>query len=425
MTDTVKPAIPETSLQRSMDLLKLHQQRSRFIANAYHTPLSLVDAYVVIEIDVNPDITLLGLSDILPIHKDVIARTLVRLEKDAYLQRGWNKEDMRQRQYKITAKGKKFLALHDENSRQFLSEYLSKLTLKEIAALQRLQHVLCDSLNAPAVHLRSVEHPFEEGIRRVTRAMGFIGQSLFGSKYSSTEWQIFSMIAADSSSETVTSLSQQLSIPTSTLSQCITRYVKSGLIQKKTAKADKRIKSLELTKSGQAALASIESHGKNIIASAFTADEVEEFNSLLEKHLGLLPEQSNLVLRQQLQIKQVVTEEDRRSARGFLIFHSTRLRKYFDLPEEIIATRNHSFVLNQGDSVLAVCEIALNESAGTVLNCAWSERCDSDELLVDFLAAVLNEHLTLYPVESYVVRPGLFSDSILTRLQLISALKLR
>lgn len=423
MTDIEKKTIPEASLQRSMDLLKLHQQRSRFIANAYQTPLSLLDAYVLIEIDVTPDITLLGLCEILPIHKDVIARALVRLENDAYLKRGWNKNDRRQRQYTITTKGRKFLALHDENSRQFLSEYLSKLTLEEIAALQRLQHVLCDSLNAPAVQLRSVEHPFEEGIRRVTRAMGFIGQSLFGSSYSSTEWQIFSMIATDSNSETVTSLAQQLSIPTSTLSQCISRYVKSNLIKKQALKTDKRVKNLKLTKNGHAALASIESHGKNIIASAFTADEVEEFNRLLEKHLGLLPEQSNLVLRQELQIKQVSTEDDRRSARGFLIFHSTRLRKYFDLPEEIIASRNQSFVLNQGDSLIAICEIALNERVGTVLNCTWSERCDSEQLLVDFLVTVLTEHRKLYPVDSYVLRPGLFTDPILSRLQTIPALK--
>jgi len=65
---------PQSSFYPVLDLLRLHQRRSRFIEHAFETHLSLVEAYVLLELDLDPEATFARLACLINVEEAAVAR---------------------------------------------------------------------------------------------------------------------------------------------------------------------------------------------------------------------------------------------------------------------------------------------------------------------------------------------------------------
>ena len=317
----------------------------------------------------------------------------------------------------MTAAGHAELKPFGENSKVFLKQHLASLTIEEIAELQRFFRQICDSLGAAPVVLRAMEHPFEEGIRRMTRALGFVGTSIFGSGYSSTCWQILSLLAYRKSGVTLSQLQEELGIHISTLSQMCTRFERSGWLRKVSSTADGRKKVFELTAKGRRILDKIELDGVALFEKAFEHSSKGlgiRFLQLFHRYLGIANATSGLVLRESVVVERPVTEESRRSARAFLILHLVRLSRYTDVSERLISGDSQTFVMRRGAAILAVAEVQILGEKARGVQFIWSEAAEDLSLLLDFIrmiGACLAQELSVnvFQIESKALFPGMES----------------
>lgn len=378
---------PSENAFRVIELMRIHQQRAKFVVTAYGTTLTLVEAYVLVEFDLDPAQTLVEIALRLCVDRAAIARATQRLVTLKFLDVVAADGDQRRRIYQLTKKAKTFLAWHDRETTEFLDEHLAPLDLKEISELQRFQHLICDSVGAPPARLRPGEHPFNEGIRRITRALGFINDSLFGSGYSSEEWQILGLLSEKV--RTQIELARRLVLSPSTISQLLSRYAGRRWLERKKSQEDARVRELILNNEGERVFRAIEEHGAALIEKAFEQEgpaALARFVEILSKHLAAGIQDEGAVLRPEMRV-QVIDNAEMQFARGFLIFHLVRLRCYLKVPSVLLDPSNKSFGLYRGDTLVALAEVEPGISPH--VKCfTYSEGVDSPDLLSGLLERI-------------------------------------
>lgn len=378
--------------RRIFRLNQLHQRRSKFIGTAYRSELTLLEMYALMEVAREPTLSIGELCTILISARSAVTRAVTRLERGRYIKKERAIQDRRAARFELLSKGREYLALQDRESREFLKTFLSHLSPREIGVLKELQRIACDSVSAPPVFLRPEEHPFEEGVRRITRAMGFIGPSLCGSGYSSTTWQILSTIHDHSEAGSVSELSDTLSMHVATLSQTVARYEKIGWVKRAKSVDDGRLRVLSLKKKGLEVLDAINQAGADFWVKAYRDQPIEEMQEALDtfvKHLA--PPQTIEVstLRPALSIEEPGEPERRDEARAFIIMHRYRLGWLTNLPDTLVNSTNRTFTLREGKRLLAAIECREVFGRFEVLHLCYSELFDIPALLEAFLERVL------------------------------------
>lgn len=373
-------------------LNRLHQRRSKFIGTAYRSELTLLEVYALMEVAREPALSIGELSIILISARSAVTRAVTRLERGRYIKKERATQDRRATRFEVLAKGRDFLALQDRESAEFLRNFLSHLSPREIGVLKQSQRIACDSVSAPPVFLRPGEHPFEEGVRRITRAMGFIGPSLCGSGYSSTTWQILSTIHDHSDTVSVSELSDTLSMHVATLSQTVERYEKLGWVKRAKSAQDGRLRVLSLRKKGIAVLDAINQAGADFWVSAYQHHPIEEMQEVLDTFAKLHAPPRMIevsTLRHALSIEAALAPELRDKARAFIIMHRYRLGWLTNIPDALVGATNRTFTLLEGEQMIAALECREIDTRFEVLHLCYSELFDAPRLLEAFLERVL------------------------------------
>ena len=384
--------VREDSFARIVELVRIAQRRSRFVGTAYGSKLNLLEAYVLLEIGRDCTLSIAEITTLLVTDRSTVTRIILGLKRDGYLQNTRSPSDARKRIFQLLKKGHDFLKKQDDESKAFLAVYLTHLTPSEIAVMRKAQHLMADAVDAPPVKLRPEEHPFEEGIRRVTRAFGLAGPSLFGSGHPSSTWQILAAIRDADGSMTLSELQQLLAMHLATLSQTISRYEKEGWVKRLVSKADRRTRNLSLTKSGARVLASIHNAGIDILKRAFKSsgdDFITEFLRVFTKHMHPPSRLESFVLRPALIVEELTDDTSRAEARGFLLYHRVRLGWISRVPELLIGSSSRTFVLKEGDMKLALIECTPIPTGFFISNLCYNEAVIDLSLLESFLMRVI------------------------------------
>lgn len=377
-----------------IELFRRHQRASQFVEVAFRTDVTLIETYVLVEFAIDSEASISRLAWLICVEKTAVARAIRRLRKRGLLKGGVHPGDMRRKVHLLTHSGRKVLRLLAESSRQFLSTRIPALRVSEIAELHQLISRLCDSVGGPPVVLLPSEHPFEIGIRRITRSLGFVGGDLFFSGYSSTVWQVLSLLSTGSQ-VTLSSMHRELGIHVSTLSQLCSRYEKKGWLQRKTAPDDSRKRLFLLTAQGRGILEKINRAGVAIFEKAFPAGEAQAGARLIElfgRYFHGVQTESRFLVRPAHEIVAITTEKDRELARGFFIYNLVRCGRLTSVPAHVLVPESRIYQLHRGDAPVALIEIynSAPGQAGAQMCCTsvWNEYGEDAELFSDFYLAV-------------------------------------
>jgi DNA-binding MarR family transcriptional regulator len=383
-----------TNFRELLELFREHQRASLFVETAVKTEVSLLEIYVLVELDRDPSLPIRDLAHINNVDEDSVARAIRRLRKRRMIKSAPLEADGRRRENLVTELGQKALRSLEETSRSFLKPRLKGLSIAEIAELQSLIHDLCNGANAPKVELRPADHPFDQGIRRITRGFGFVGKSLFGSGHSSTTWQILWAITEGSGDTTLSQLHKSLGIHTSTLSQLCQRYQRNGWLTQTEGADDRRKRRFSLTDSGAHILEEIEQHGEVMCLGAFPEKDSSAGQRLIDlfaKYVRQGGTRRDNVLRPAVELIELRLPAERNDARTFMVFHLLRSGRIGAIPERLAPREGNTFGLRQADKLIAVLDLEswqTDNTDNTVTGHLFVSEAGEDlSLLVEFIAA--------------------------------------
>jgi DNA-binding MarR family transcriptional regulator len=378
-------------------LNQLQQRHSKFIGTAYRSELTLLETYTLMEVGRDTTLSIAELVTLLISQRSTVTRAISRLIRERYIRRLQDRDDRRAARFELLQRGIDFLSAVDKENREFTDRFLPHLSLRDLEVMKLAQRLLSDVVSAPPVLLRPGEHPFEEGVRRVTRAMGFIGPSLCGSGFSSTVWQILSAINDFSGSLSISELSEMLSMHIATLSQTVARYQQQGWVQRSVSENDARRRVLTLRHKGLAVLLRINQAGADYIVKSFRTqplEVMEEFLRVFTKHLNPPRLIESKTVRPALVLEELVTEQRREEARGFIIQHRCRLGWLTKLSESLVGSASRTFALLEESRLVAVIECREKRGQYEVLHLCYNEKFETHDLLETCCAKILR---ILYP----------------------------
>lgn len=372
---------------RMLDLLRINQQKAEFVGTAYGTELSVSETFILVELDLDPSRTSKAISEIFNVDKSTVSRSIAGLAKNHYLQIEVSKKDRRKHSVALTDKGRDFLALHDAANAKQLSTWSANVTLEELAELQLFLKTFADGCGANSTTLRAQESVLLLEMRRLTHAFGLLGPAFAGSQYSATVWQILSEIEYGAHARRAIDLCKLFLMKPNTLSQALSRLERLRIISKKRSSGDRRNYSLALTAKGKQALEQIEKCAEQLIAkgfSAMTAEQIERFLSLFGKYIGV-GVWNNSGLQPALTAARLTSDDERRQARSFLVYHYVRSNRFTDLPETLAGEDGFVFALRNGGKFAAICEFQKGENYFILANMAVSPEAENSAPLETFL----------------------------------------
>jgi len=376
-------------------LFRDHQRAALFVETAVKTDVSLLEMYVLVELDKDPSLPIRTLAYLNNVDEDSVARAVRRLQKRGMLVSSQLADDARRRVNAVTDLGRQALCSLEETSKSFLGPRIKALSISEIAELQSLIGELCDGNDAPSVILRESDHPFDQGIRRITRGFGFIGTSLFGSGYSSTVWQLLWAVKEGSGQISPSELHKLLGIHASTLSQLCSRYQRSGWITQRTDPYDRRKRIFSITARGTKVLDTIEQHGEAMCIRAFqddTSGKGQRLIDLFAKYLRQGAPRRDTILRPAVKIVHQQSDQERNEARTFMVFHLFRCAKIAATPERLAPAEGRTYGLLEGERMVAVLDLEewrVQEATSSIpAHLLVSEEGQDSVLLAEFVTAI-------------------------------------
>lgn len=381
-----------TLYEQLIDLFRLHQQKSMFIASAYGSELSITESFILVELDVESSRSAGFIASLLNVDKSTLSKSVKRLVKAGYLRSEKKKDDRRKRALTLTAKARDFLKRHDQFNSSQLAELTSNLSVSELSELQSYLKTLADSCGAMQAPLRESENPLLNEMRRLSRVFGLFGSSLIGTAYSAVEWQTLSELRYGGPPLRAKDLCRRLAVPANTMSQLITRFEKAGLVARGNDAADGRNRPLALTPRGVAAVEGIEQAACELLKEGLrllSEAEISRFVQVFRAYLGIAVEDGALVLQSELRLVRLA-EAQVSEARAFLVFHLVRLNAHLQLPEILIGKDSISFGIFEGRHLAALYEFSYQEDALALSNYVHSGKFDGGPL-VSWLKAVLTQ----------------------------------
>lgn len=363
----------------------------RLIRSKYEAgSLNISEAQTLFQTFIEPGISPSKLSQILQLEKSTISRLLKNIKQKGFINIESSKNDKRGQSIYLTKKGEQNVKQIQESNNKILNECLKSLNIKEQYELGSLLNNLADGLNCTAASYLPGDHPVTLAIVRLGRGTGMTGSSFMGTNFTSTQFHILLSIK-ESSSCTLTELSEKLPIDKSHISRGLSKLKKINLIStNKIKKSSKEF--LLLTNHGEITLHQINLAGENLIKNGFKNYDINIPIRLKNLLQNLNTPNNNLsnssILQERIEIKPITSLDDRRIARGMLIDFLIKTNSHFETPDFMYHPENLCYGLYIENHLVAACEKFKNDNSNELSNMTQAPQLDQ-EILESFKTKVL------------------------------------
>ncbi len=345
-----------------------------------HPLLTVDQSYVLSEIEAaelqDIPITAQEITEQLKIEKSTLSRLLGRLADAHMLTFSPNPLDRRERLLGITEVGRKFLARDLSTREQQIEEFGASLSSTELEILSAFLRIMADSLNQPEIPENPGDHPLKAQIRRLTRALGFLGGTLFGSGVSLEESQMLSLLSEHPGGLPRMILKENLPYDQTRISRLISKYEENGILSRAIHPEDRRQYIISLGETGRKRLAVILSSADTLFKiglKQFNENDRQAFLSLLERAVAE-PEQAS-PNEESLPEGIVVlkSEMERKQARAFLISYLTKAELLEECGETLIGQTSRTYALVENGAFVVLMEAVHSQKSWQIVHFAEAE----------------------------------------------------
>lgn len=369
-------------------LIRRTQQRNRAVGRSQETGLSLAESHLLIELQAKPDLGIVDLSTVLNLTQGFVSRLVQDLAKRGLLAVMPEVGHGRRKRLVITDSGWALVARSDEVANESYRGMVAHLLPAEEQRIVWLFKSIADGMgSAPSIY-RANEPIFRVEQRRLTRACGFLSESMFGTSLSSTVWQILAEVALSPVSPQVGELASALSLASNSLSSAVRQLEQKSYLSKIPYRGDGRSVILSPLAAGELLYREVEARAVGQIEQSLSnhsqekiARAVEAFHRFVNDDAQGLP-----TIARGLEIVTIDSEDERKLARGFVARALVRENAETSLPENFVTRGDHCFCLRKGGELVAVLTGDLPSSR--ITSCGWAETV-SPWGLTAFIAATL------------------------------------
>ncbi|MBX7138540.1 MAG: MarR family transcriptional regulator [Oligoflexia bacterium] len=325
------------------DLFLSFNRRLLKILSELKSPLNTNESHLLQEVYAGLGVAR-DLSQTLSLQKSTISRVLSSLSQQGLLIVAGARDDRRVKTLKLSTAGLDLLLQDIAIRNREVDLCVEPLVQDERERLLKILHALANGLGAPVFHAQAEVNPLLVEIRRLTRAMGFIGPNCMGTGMSVAECQILHLLHQDHSELSMQEIAVKLSFAEpSEFSRLIKEMVRRGLVIKTAAKADRRRQILRLGARGrQTAQVNIERAAKWLQEGLknVLADERRELIKLVEKFVNAPLAFAISALPEGVEIRVLETAEELKAGRVFLIESYFRSNLAHQAPEVLAGSSN-------------------------------------------------------------------------------------
>lgn len=355
-------------------LFRRLQQKNRFVGRVEHSGLTIAETHFIIELQADPSRGLSELAELLALNHSSCSRIAKNLEAAGLIECRAADHDSRRKTLLLSDNGRRLIEKIDTFSNGLVSGYASHLSGAEFAKLILLLRLIGDGYQHPPGIRRPREPEYRVEQRRVTRCFGLLGDQVFASSLSSSQWQALSEIVLSPFPPRVTELSDLLGIAQNSLSTVIDFFERNRYAVRRSHPEDKRITILAPLPEGVKTARAIEQRAVADLKRSMEKSSkrwIEEMTRLLSRFVG----ESDPVLPPLLPGYEVVelrsTEE---RARGRALAARALVEQNLEafLPESTLTKKTRNYLLQNGTTPECVFALAPKGKSTRIEFAAWT-----------------------------------------------------
>lgn len=329
------------------------------ILRSLRPSLSVTSSHVLAFLRSRPESSAKDLVEAMSLEKSTVSRCLSELLARQYIVESTSQTDRRRKSLVLTIDGVNALTADQMLRNKEASVAIEELDQEQQDFLSSALSRMADNYQQPSIDSHPADHPVERQIRRLTRAMGFVGPSCLGTGLPVEQCQVLHLLEA---SPQVTALKQlQILLPydLTVVSRLVSGLAQRGLIKKSTASKDSRAVEIRLSAKGTNAAKKAHAAGTSFIQTGlngFSNQEQARLRSILERFLPqhALAQTPRVA---EITVEEIRTEQQRQTARGLYVAEAVRRYSHFSLPESIFSSSSRSFLASVGPQPAALLEI--------------------------------------------------------------------
>jgi DNA-binding MarR family transcriptional regulator len=332
-----------------------------------HPVLTVDQSYVLSEIalaqEYSAPITAQEISLRLRIEKSTLSRLLGRLADAHMVSFIPNPLDRRERFLGISEVGRKFLGRDLAARDRQIAGFSAALDRDESERLTHLLRNMADSLGEPTLPLSDGESSLKPEIRRLTRALGFLGGTIFGSAVPLEEAQMLSLLANSPEGLPRLALTESLPYDQTRISRLLSKFEEEGLLMRSIHPEDRRQFIITITALGQTHLKQVIESARDLFERGLQSLSKDEKLELLEllKRATADPKLSTEDAQDVFDgVALLRSDEERAKARTFVIHYLSRHGLLHECGETIIGKESKTYAAKDSGNFSVVIEAAQN-----------------------------------------------------------------
>lgn len=345
-------------------------RRLRVIIQRLHPPLDLVETHLLGEIDQQRIINSTALLETLRIEKTKVSRTIAYFLEKKWIEARQSQSDRRVRYFTITPAGKEIFMADNHFRNLQVRECLSPLSHSEQKDLVNFINRMADALGTSQIVSLPGDVVGKMEIRRLTRAIGLLGDNLLDLGLPLDECQLLHMVHRDGNRMSMSTLKIIMPWEMTLISRLTTSLAERGLLKKVPLPYDKRHVQVVLTTEGTArAQKNLQHGGKRLLGALtqFSPPARTQFFTLLEKMLAHNLEAPNSEESKKMVVQEITGEESIKTARAFLVETLVAQKRSHEIGASILHPQNISYQLTNLGAIRAVCELEVRNQDVSLL----------------------------------------------------------
>lgn len=332
---------------------RIFQRLNRFVTQDMSSDLTILESLLLYELDGDATRSVTELALVMQLDKATISRTLRMMEKKKLIRIRKDPKDARRIEIEIMAHGYKVLDQNDAESNQLLKWFTCFLSEIEQHRLKEYFKRIADAFGTPISPLRKNDFEIRLQMRRLAKSLGYLKDDFFNTGFTPPQWQVLAALADNGDHATPAFLTTLLSTPSSYMSRLLTGLVSSGLVKRPRAARDSRIRQLFLTDKGWASFYAIENAAASFFEERLLCFSDEELHDCLTLFRVFIRETADGIrlIDRRFGIRLARTEDEKRSAIGFLLRSLVRSHREAEAPYEICSPADLiSILTEEGES---------------------------------------------------------------------------
>ena len=346
------------------DLFLRFNRRLVFIMNALNVPLRTNESHLLGELLGQSKTVASELSGKLYLEKSTVSRLLANLEGRGIIVSRVSSTDGRLKRITLTDVGEKVLKADMKARNAEITACVDPLDTGERDLLLSLLTSIADAYEAPILATTPLDDPLLIQIRRLTRAMGFIGENILETGRPVEECQVLHMLLMEGGEMAFQDLSRFLPYELSDFSRLVSRLEKRKLLSKKAIPTDRRRYTVKLSTSGESTARKMMHAGGirlKVGCKNLSRTRLGELIAVLERFVYAPIPSEYFSPSPSITCEEITDPSLLQIARAFTAEIVVREGLALHLPATLLHPSHRNFIVREDDNIRATLEIILTK----------------------------------------------------------------